>query len=55
MGAISNLLPALISKIGAAKSSPLIVALLTVIAHLVHAAAMELVDYLAAAENPGTP
>lgn len=53
MGAIAELLPALLLKLAAAKSSPLIVALLTVVAHLVHASATELIDYLANAHNPG--
>ena len=53
IGAIAEILPAAVAKLATAKSSPLIVALLSVFAQLVHTNAVQLIDYLAAAPSPG--
>ena len=53
IGAVAEILPAAVAKLATAKSSPLIVALLSVFAQLVHTNAVQLIDYLAAAPSPG--
>lgn len=51
--AMAGILPAAVSKLASASSSPLIVALLSVFAQLVLTNAVQLIDYLAAAPSPG--
>lgn len=50
---MSSLLPVIIQKLSEAKSSPLIVSLLSVCCELVLVDANQLVDYLSQTENPG--
>ena len=51
---MSSLLPAIIQKLSEAKSSPLIVSLLSVCCELVLVDPNQLVDYLSQTQNPGS-
>lgn len=51
-GAVPEVLRALVAKLGASDSSPLVTGLLCVLAQLVHANAQQLLDFLAAQPAP---
>lgn len=52
-GAAPQVVDALVAKLGASQSSPLVASLLVVLAQLAHADAQRLLDFLAAQPAPG--